>query len=180
MSYLNSTDIRVFPATQRNEQSRLTTENAITTSIMATHPQEDGYVSRWDSNNNVIEFVLYGYYFKCKLPTKVFPEETPTAGDGIWASIQISNEHGSNDVSTANIYDYLVGSDGATTYSALNVWYSNLSPDEYVTNPYTFINNVYIRSNTTTKRESIILKILEYNGTTWEPTPQIIDCGYVE
>lgn len=105
---LSSKDVmKVFPfgnTRKTDTYSRVLNEDNIRR-ILLSSVDKDSYVISYDSTNRIIEFVLYGYYFKVNLSnTNISTQET------LWAIIYI-NSTSNTDPDVTTHYESLEGND---------------------------------------------------------------------
>lgn len=96
MAYLQSGDVVVFPIAKERidtvEETRLLTEYNVSNLVRQLYNSgQNGFIissAKDSANNYVIEFNLYGYYFKINInPYTIFKD--PSSGDGIYVAIKI-------------------------------------------------------------------------------------------
>lgn len=96
MAHLQSRDVVVFPIAKERiatvEETRLLTEHNVSNLIRQLYNSgQNGFIISYtkdSSDNYVIEFNLYGYYFKINInPYTIFKD--PSSGNGIYAAIKI-------------------------------------------------------------------------------------------
>lgn len=117
MAHLKSENLHIFPfgkSRVSDPLARILNEQNIT-SLLRSMSDFSSYVLKFDSNKNMMEFVIEGYYFKANL-TDIIDE---LQGNNIYATINIEENKG---------YTYLDGGDvdnictcvEFTTYKPLN------------------------------------------------------------
>lgn len=120
--YLQSSDVQVFPfGTTRDTDrySRILNEQTIVR-LVRSIVDNDSYVISFDPSSRVVEFLLSGYYFKCKLSEAIYSDSTKALYAGLkLTSIDDDNGH----------IEYLRGADEAVSNKFTGVEFSHLPFD---------------------------------------------------
>lgn len=141
--YVNSADIRVFPATRRDEeyqrQSRLFTEKNVVDIINRLVDKENYVVSVAAEANKPFEFVLHGYYFRVDAIEDILNIFVDSGYTNIYAWIELD---------TGTEFDELAGQDDEGKY--LGVGFSNTISPEWRTSDNIYYLNILQKDTTTT------------------------------
>ena len=92
MIYAKSADVEVFPSTKRSNeyasQSRLLSEKSFSR-LVNQLVNKDSFIINYDSNSNLIEFNIHGYYFKINSFSSLLSSSNIVGN--LYACIKINN-----------------------------------------------------------------------------------------